>query len=600
VLKLAEDRLSSEDLQKLVQLVSPKEPCETVQALVRESSPALAYALATRFLETASALGSLHSTLLTSPIGVVLAARPKLSETAYTSQAEEALTLISELASIEEVLSHPPQPIADLDALLDWYTQSGAFRLELAYARVNHLLKSVGSDQLHRDMQGYLAELLQRIRSHLEKADLSLAEIIEANWQGYISHPRLSINVPRNTILKPKAYPPYKPRVWLLVFDGMRWDTWEDVVKPVLAEEFEIAEEKAYVCVLPSYTGIARVSLLSGKIPLSWTDYKGRPTSDHHILAARLFNILEAEQHQQLRIVTSSETDMGQRRLGFDLDRKPYNMLIYNLSDDWIHIFRDSVWELNNELGNKLKNSVLPDLRGRIDEEDVIVVTSDHGFIELAKEDEVRITTSPEWQSLEDEDPRNPICYRYLRGLEHSDGVRVQYGKDRLFTVARGRKWFGREKGRFTRYAHGGISLSEMVVPGAIIRKIVTPTIAFQLSKVPGSLEVLEDQQTTVEIGVRNNGNRQGDFTLSLEIDTGEHDEFEARLKPKQEHRVSFAFVPKCSRKLKTTRLTCKLSYTDIAGKQELLSPKVVPIIVTPRKDKVELDTSALEKLDEL
>ncbi len=599
MIRLAEDGLSAEDLDRLIQLVSPQSTV-IAQVLARESSPAIAYGLAIHFLQSALAAKALSDIILSSHVGADLSSRSRLSEAAYTSRAGEVFALISELADIEEVLSHPPEPTADLNALLDWYIQSRAFRLELAHAKVNHYLKSLGSDQLHRDMQGYLVELLQRVRSHLEKADLRLAEMIEANWQSYLSHPRLSINVLRNTILKPKAYPPYKSRVWILVFDGMRWDTWQEVVKPILAEEFEIAEEKAYVCILPSYTDIARVSLLSGKIPLSWTNYKGKPTSDHHILAARLFNILEAERHEQLRIVTSSETDMGQRRLGFDLDRKPYNILIYNLSDDWIHAFRDSVWELNNVIANKVKDGVLPDLRGRLDEEDVVVVISDHGFIELAKEDEVQITASPEWQGLEDEDLRNPICYRYLKGLGHSDGVRVQYGEDRLFTVARGRKWFGREKGRFTRYAHGGISLSEMVIPGAIIRKIVTPTIGFQWVKVPGSLEVLEDQQTTVEIGIRNNGNRQGDFTLSLEIDTGERDEFEARLKPKQEHRASFTFIPKFSKKLKTTRLTCKLAYTDIAGKQELLSPRVVPIIVTPRKDKVELDTSALEKLDEL
>ena len=42
-------------------------------------------------------------------------------------------------------------------------------------------------------------------------------------------------------------------RVWVLLFDGMRFDTWETVVQPILAEHFAIEGQPCF-CVLPSYT----------------------------------------------------------------------------------------------------------------------------------------------------------------------------------------------------------------------------------------------------------------------------------------------------------------------------------------------------------
>jgi len=32
-------------------------------------------------------------------------------------------------------------------------------------------------------------------------------------------------------------------RVWVLVFDGMRFDTWEQVVRPLLAEFFQVEDK---------------------------------------------------------------------------------------------------------------------------------------------------------------------------------------------------------------------------------------------------------------------------------------------------------------------------------------------------------------------
>jgi len=73
-------------------------------------------------------------------------------------------------------------------------------------------------------------------------------------------------------------------------------------------------------------------------------------------------------------------------------------------------------------------------------------------------------------------------------------------------TVLVGRAWFTREKGRYTRYAHGGVSLPEMVVPGVVLRKLEAPEAVRLVITAPERLRVQEDDDVKVPISIRNGG----------------------------------------------------------------------------------------------
>jgi hypothetical protein len=382
-----------------------------------------------------------------------------------------------------------------------------------------------------------------------------------------------------------------KPRVWILIFDGMRWDTWHEVVRPVLSEHFEISSEKAYFSVLPSFTDIARVSLLAGQLPSAWKDYRGETTNDHNILAARLLGLANAERKDKLRIVVSSETDVGQRKL--DREAKPFNVLIYNLSDDWIHHFRDDVRELNETIARKLTDSILPDLLGRIEEDDWVVASSDHGFMELRDRDKVQVKVQRDWGNYAEEDPRNPVVYRYLRNIEQPDGFKVQYKSD-FYTVAKGQQWFQREGGHFSRYAHGGISMAEMVVPGAVLKRIVVPAVSFELI-LPQAVEVVEREETIVKAMLKNTGNRKGRYVVTITANTGEAHKIEGELPARAECPIEFAFTPKGKQSI---ALNYQVTYRDTQGHEQRLPSQVLPITVELRKDVVEL--GGLDALDQL
>lgn len=585
----AETRLTENNLTELVKVFVPGTLDDLRIALREETAPALVFALAVRFLSMGAETQVLGNTLRQwQPRVVPLSATPSKR---FTTLAENALDAIERLAFIEKTLAVEPNLANDSSLLLDAYLQSNAFSLELAHARARHALKALPDASLGPKLKPYLDEQHNRIRTRLEKIDLKLAELITQDWRAFMNHPRLAINVLRETVVRPLHGVARKPRVWILIFDGMRWDTWAEVVRPALSEHFECSNEKAYFCALPSFTDIARVSLLAGHLPTVWKGYRNEPTSDHNILAARLLGLSNAERKDKIRIIVSSETDIGQQKL--DRDVKPFNVLIYNLSDDWIHHFRDDVRELNETLARKIVDGILPDLLNRIEEGDLVVVTSDHGFIELRERDQISIKATRDWNNYAEDDPRNPVVYRYLHNIEHPGGFRVQY-KDDFYAVAKGQQWFQRERGRFSRYAHGGISMAEMVVPGVVLKRIVVPEIKFDL-ELPRAVEAPEREEMVVTAMLRNSGNRAGKFAVTITSNAGESRKIEDRLPAKSERAIEFRFTPQGKQPI---ALNYQVTYRDVQNREQRLPPQVLPITVKLRKDVVEL--GGLDALDRL
>lgn len=587
VIGIAEREVGERDMDTLINKLPFKENKEIADAILQESSPLLVLRLVVYLLNRLISDKSLNRESFSWAKGLHLHPifQGSAPMTNFTFAAQEMLSFLKEIAFVQEILGTSFESKTEIASLLDWYEKTQAYRLELALAKSNRHLRIVSDQNLKNSLAEWLETLKGEIFGFLEKADLNLADLVAKDMKGYFSHPRLSINVLRDFILKKGIRPLDKSRIWILIFDGMRLDSWNEVIKPILSSKFEISEEKLYLCPLPSYTDIARISLLAGKLPSEWKDYQGERTSDHNILASRLFGFSQDEGRRNLRIIVGSETDYGQRKL--DLDIRKYNVLIYNLSDDWIHDYRDDVWELNQEIKGKLERNILFDLEGRIGEDDYIFITSDHGFIELEKQNEIKIKSD----AIEDQ---RLIVYRYLKDLEHSAGLKVQYAKKTFFTVACGRKWFGRERGRFNRYCHGGISLDEMVVPSIALKKLTQSIIKIEMKLPKEIIEVLEDEPNKVNIGIENVGNREGEFSLTVQLDFGGEKSFKQKLKAKEKADCTFDFIPRDS----TKNLYLHLGYKDIEGR-EIKESKRLSIEVKPREDKVKIDTSALDKLGE-
>ena len=127
-------------------------------------------------------------------------------------------------------------------------------------------------------------------------------------------------------------------RVWILVMDGMRYDTWDSVIRPLLTEHFEVVEglDRAYFSLLPSKTDIADVDSSPPRSGKDWKNYFNSPTKDERILAARALGVAKHEVDTKVRFVTDAETTEARAKMGYSSDElRDVNVLIYPISDDW-------------------------------------------------------------------------------------------------------------------------------------------------------------------------------------------------------------------------------------------------------------------------
>jgi hypothetical protein len=594
VKKIAETKLTLQQALRIIQCTRLREPIDIAAAFRSERNPLIAYALAVTFLKEITKKKELKYADLNWTDG--LAKQQTIveeTETAFSEKADKLLRLMANITAILHTLETPFETKNDLATLIDWWSDSGFYKTQLVITdAANYCQSKCEDDDLRKVLDSFIQSLKQRLRDKIEQADQNMALIIGKNWKGYLAHPRLSTNILREYIIKRSLKPSEDRKIWILIFDGMRLDTWKQVVKPILQTKFEIKEEKLYVSTLPSETDIARVAVLAGGPPNEWEDYNGGFTYDHNILSSRLFGLSRYKGMDKLRVTVNAEADFGRQRL--DTGTFLYNILIYNLSDKWIHTFPGDLHELNKNIEGTMDRIIVPDLERRIGEKDFIVLTSDHGFIELAKEDELKVFTTGSGTFTTDT-TKQEIAYRVLENIENPKGYRISYFPLKFFTVAVGRKWFSRPQGKFSRYTHGGISLDEMVVPGVIMEKIVFPRLELNLTCLD-SIELTEDAHSNFEVKITNDGNRATDYQLSFRLNTGEVEEHLRSIQPNESQTFSFEFQKPT---LAMRNLEITLFYRTPSKEPLKPEKRVIPVKVKERKDKVEFKFGGLDKIME-
>ncbi|MBD2615871.1 PglZ domain-containing protein [Nostoc punctiforme FACHB-252] len=486
-----------------------------------------------------------------------------------------AQTLQQALAVSRKVDSHLSQarPVFnDISNLLEWYRTEKIHTQELEISRA--IRGVIKLKQLPGQLLENIIEQLQNLRSQwrdfLNLLDENLADLVTgSNWSKFCHHPRHSTQFLSDAL--PSSIP-NNTRVWFLIFDGMRLDAWDLVIRPILEDHFQI-EEKLYLTSLPSITDIARIALIAGTTPEQWKNASGIPIKNHNFLAAKKFKIPQDHRDQELQIIVRSETVAGQMKLGLgEEDAKKYNILIYNVSDDWIHNWRDDLALLNDFIQKTLVESILPDLKSRINPQDIVVLSSDHGFVELDLQEQIKIT----------EINSHDVRYRYLKTDQAIHGKSVSYGRSEYtYQVAVGRQWFNRpDSHKMERFTHGGISLDEMVVPGAILKPITKQIRKLELLDLPSQLLLSEDEEIKLVFSILNSGTQRSSFLINWRIDDNQPQFLQQELVAGTHTPVTLTFLGHLGQQILTIELL------DTEGTRHAINR--ISLQISARHDKVE------------
>jgi hypothetical protein len=499
------------------------------------------------------------------------------------------LRLIYYAGRIQRRLAVPtPSAVATLDEYLAFYAETDEHRLELMLALARKSTDAISNETLIQQVDAFLSRLEEGVARRLDSVDQAVATIIEKNPEAYRKHTRNS-----SRFLKSAAGRMRNPksRLFVWLFDGMRWDTWVDVVRPVLEEGFRVEDQKALFAPLPTYTAFARTSVFAGAYPDVWRGIKGGFTHNEGELAARNFGVTNQTQYEQeVTFVTKTDTAPGKSKFR-ELQPRRFNFLVFNISDDNIHDEQGDLREVNDAIRMKIRNDVLPEMKRMVEAGDVVLITSDHGFVQLRRDGAVVVSVLNEAQP--------EVRRRYALNREELDGVVIP-GSDKRgvqsTTCAVGRSWFSRQtsQGRnYTRYDHGGLSLSEMVVPGVVLHRALEPEKVQLEITTPTTLEAREDEPIKILVKVANQGTASAFVRVTvsprpaktLEINKGEEKSFTFEVTAT----LSLGMIA-----IQVEHRGSNSRYAPVAG-----GMRQIPVQVRARTDKVEF-SDALDIFSDL
>ncbi len=308
----------------------------------------------------------------------------------------------------------------------------------------------------------------------------------------------------------------YREPLYLIVFDGLRWDFWHHAfrnwLEGILAEKgYVLAEEKVGVSILPSATQFARKALFSGKMPA-----ERKENNELELLA----DALERMGLASARIILASGF-RARAELGYE-DAKgilssplPVKPLVFNIADQTLEESADDLYTALGVLKTRFENQVRPLLQ-RLEPGGLVLVASDHGLIRLSESMEAFEGRKEEgdwnyrYAQLFEEVPEltDPECQTLL--LTPSDGYLFKFSKrfqrEVLAWAFTGPEtYFVREGGRAgSGYRHGGISLEEMLVPVALFLPQEGRGAEVDLALFP--LQLRQDTPTTLTLRLENRG----------------------------------------------------------------------------------------------
>lgn len=322
--------------------------------------------------------------------------------------------------------------------------------------------------------------LMQRVidaaRQILTSLGESFADLIQKHYPLWV----MGIETPRPLLITdfiPQVFQPFFNRyikddqqaAYIIVFDGMRWDQWE-LLRPKILQTFQgrlaLEDVIPLIAILPSTTEWARKAIFAGTFPADFS-----AESEGELLEAAL------GVGQVAQVQTSGEAPGKRDRvLEFLEDTSQIKPIIFNLIDMKLHGMMQNLVTLHEEVEVNFNNTIQPYLE-KIPSDSLVFIVSDHGFVELTARGTIapgRNEAEPHrrYVGLRSFSPRSDISTSDFIFFS-TENIRmpsvsniVKYGftrPGRFITSAR-----EQESGRTIRYAHGGVSMQEMIVPCAI------------------------------------------------------------------------------------------------------------------------------------
>ena len=315
----------------------------------------------------------------------------------------------------------------------------------------------------------------------------------------------------------------------VMVFDGLRTDAWDEFVRPVLEEQFDVIESRPGSALIPTETELSRKAIAAGALP---TEFPIKSKRELDLLAAWLKTNMNLSSHfTVLRDDDTIASGMTVRYQSKELD-----YIVFNFTDDNLHHnSQDLAFIYNTTVREIIRQDVRSVMR-ELPANAMVFVTSDHGF-----------TPMPSGAlDVTDQIVGDPalIKYRSVRAAHNFSGAEatqvvsfdiralkipipnVPHGYDPVQSVLFPRPGinFRRDSYKHSpdRYSHGGLSLAECMVPMVVMGRRRQDQGVLILEDVQQIGSMNENEPLEIAIKVRSSQMLFEGLTLTLSFSTPE------------------------------------------------------------------------------
>lgn len=317
---------------------------------------------------------------------------------------------------------------------------------------------------------------------------------------------------------------PQTERAVVLIFDGMRYDIWDEMLRPMLADRMELIADLPGSAILPTETHVSRWAISAGTEPASF--WPGR-AENHHLQQALARDLnLTCEVDAVAPDGAGTGETVRYRAPNLDVyifefcDKELHKITVKKLPDDREVPSRPLAFIYRQHLKSLIDNEIMAIVRN-LPSNTKVFITADHGFGPVHRNplqvDETWLNDKTDCMYLNAwlKEPlaklkppakvRDNVWELPMSALRmpeselvrnpHSGGNWEKKYASVIFpktgyALARPRANFNPDA-----YTHGGISLQEMVIPMAVLRVRPPEDGPLVLESIDGPAELVEGEE---------------------------------------------------------------------------------------------------------
>jgi PglZ domain len=439
---------------------------------------------------------------------------------------------------------------------------------------------------LMQRLHAYVRDVEKSVIQHINELNRHFQELIAQQYPQWLTTDtdiRLSSHFIRRC-LKP-YWDPKTEKAVVLVFDGMRYDIWDELLRPTLLEKLTIKAEFPASALLPSETHVSRWAIAAGREPDTFGLIPRRAESD--CLKEALERELNYHVNVETAIPEGSGTGETVRYKAGNLeyyifefcDKELHKIALKELPDGRREPSRPLAFVYQQYVKNLIDTEVMSIIR-RLKPNTKVFITADHGF-GLVGQEYLRV------------DPGNlnepndcvylncllsvpvsqaNLSYKVRNNIISFTPEQLHYPKKEMWTRRDGivinKEYkavifpkvgysFSRQGSRYTpdAYGHGGISLQELIIPMVVLEVKTKDEETLTLESIIGPREVIEGEEVEFRMPLRRRkGTKSTTNDLRVDIEgsySGEDDQLtlpqQVLYMSKQDNEVVYRFKPDTS-----------------------------------------------------